>query len=131
MKTAVCLVAFAALGLAADHPDLNGVWKIPGTGETLSIQQTDDSVKIAESGKESTQIQCNTVGQACKIKGGEVTMWYNGAMLVLLESTHGSSHVVKKRLKVSDDGKSLEEEIIHIAPAGGSEKVSLSRESHS
>ena len=41
-------------------------------------------------------------------------MWHNGPMLVLME-TRGNA-VIKKRLKLSDDGQTLSLEVIHIAP---------------
>jgi len=124
-------LAVVSVAIGAEHPDLNGVWKTADAGETISIHQKDDAVEIAEQGKETSDIQCNTMGQACKVKGGEVTMWFNNGTLVVMESLHGNSKVIKKRLKVADDGKSLEEEIVHIVPAGSTEKVSLVRESRS
>jgi hypothetical protein len=130
MRLTLCLAA-VSIAFCADHAELNGVWKTPDAQETITIHQKDETVQIAESGKENAEIQCNTVGQACKIKGGEVSLWYNGETLVVMESLHGNSKVVKKRLRITEDGKSLEEEIVHIAPAGGTEKVILARESHS
>ena len=130
MRFAIWLVALP-LAFAGEHADLNGVWKNAGNGENLSIHQKENEVEIAESGKEATEIRCNTTGQACKIKGGEVTFWYNGDTLVMMETTHGNARVIKKRLKVSEDGKNLEEEIVHISPAGSTEKVSLERQTGS
>ena len=86
---------------------------------------------ISESGKETTEIRCNTLGQPCKIKDGEASLWYNGDTLVVMVSLHGNSRVTKKRLKLSDDGRNLEVEIVRIAPAGATEKVKLSRQSRS
>jgi hypothetical protein len=127
----VLFLAAASIALGADHPDLNGIWKASDTGDSISIHQTEDRVEIAESGKETAEIKCNTLGQACKIKGGEVSLWYNGETLVVVESLHGNSRVIKKKLKVSEDGKSLEEEIVSITPPGASQRVSLARQTHS
>jgi len=129
---AFCLgPAAVSLAIAGNHAELNGIWKASEGSETISIHQKEDAVQIAETaGKESNAIECNTTGQACKIKGGEVTLWYNGDTLVMMQTTHGNSRVVKKRLKISTDGK-LEEEIIHISPAGSTEKLSLVRQSGS
>jgi hypothetical protein len=126
----VLYLAAVSIAFCADHPDLSGVWKAADTGETIAIHQKDGAVDIAESGKETNEIQCNTLGQACKIKGGEVTAWYNGDTLVLIESMHGNSHVTKRKLKVSEDGKNLEVETVHITPPGTSQKVSLARQPH-
>jgi hypothetical protein len=130
MRLALCLAA-ASIAFCAEHPDLNGVWKASDSEQTLSIRQKDGEVAIAESGKETTEIQCNTVGQACKVKGGEVTFWYNGETLVMVESLHGNSHVTKLRLKLSEDGKNLEVETVHISPPGATQKVSMARQPHS
>lgn len=127
----VLYLAAVSIAFCADHPDLNGVWKASDTGDTISIRQKDNAVEITESGKDTNEIQCNTSGQACKVKGGEVTLWYNGETLVLIESLHGNSHVTKRKLKVSEDGKNLEVEIVHITPPGPTQKLSLVRQPHS
>src|SRR5215472_16604492 len=123
MRLALCLAA-VTVAFCADRPDLNGVWKTADAGETISIRQKDDVVAIAETGKESSEYQCKTTGEPCKIKGGEVSLWYNGDVLVVMETLHSKARVVKKRLKLADDGKSLEEEIVHIVPASASQKLS-------
>jgi hypothetical protein len=130
MRLALYLVA-VSIALGADHPDLTGVWKASDSAETISIHQKQDTVEIAESGKETSAIQCNTVGQACKIKGGAVSLWYNGETLVIVESLHGNSRVTKKKMKMSEDGKSLEVEIVSITPPGVTQRLSLARQSHS
>ncbi len=126
----VLYLAAVSIAFCADHPDLNGVWKVSDTGDTISIHQKENAVEITESGKEANEIQCNTSGQACKIKGGEVTLWYNGDTLVVIESLHGNSHVTKRKLKLSEDGKNLEMETVHITPPGATQKVSLARQPH-
>ena len=132
MRLTICLAALSlSAAFAADHPNLNGTWEGASNGETVSIKQQDDLVDITESGKATTEIQCHTTGQACKVKGGEVTLWYSGPMLVMMETSHGNSRVVKKRFKPSEDGKSLDLEIIRIEPAGATEKLTLTRRSGS
>jgi hypothetical protein len=126
MRFLACL-AFATFAFAADHPDLNGTWQGSANGDTVTIRQKDDAVEIVEAGRQSSDLQCKTDGKACKIKGGEIMFWYNGPMLVLME-THGA-RVVKKRFRPSDDGKNLEIEVIHIEPAGSTEKLTLARRS--
>lgn len=130
MRLALCLAA-VTVAFCADHPDLTGVWKMSDAGETISIRQKGDAVEIAVTGKENAEYQCRTTGEACKIKGGEVSLWYNGDVLVVMETLHSKARVVKKRLKLADDGKSLEEEIVHIVPASASEKHSLARQAGS
>jgi hypothetical protein len=118
--------------MAADRPELNGTWQFDSSSaeskfktETLVIHQTEDSVEIskdrtARNGKESKDdIQCNTMGQECKLKNAQVSLWYNGAMLVLVE-THNDV-VTKTRFKPSEDGKTLNLEVTHMAP--GAQKI--------
>jgi hypothetical protein len=127
MRLTLCFAAAATFVFAADRPALNGVWQGSSNSETVTIHQKDDAVEIVEAGRQTSDLQCKTDGKACKIKGGEVMFWYNGPMLVLME-THGT-RVVKKRFRPSDDGKNLEIEIIHIEPTGSTEKLTLARRS--
>src|SRR5690242_15965671 len=95
----------AALAFAAGHPNLNGTWQSADAAETVAIHQTDDEVQITETVKDKqSELKCNTSGQTCKLKDGEVSFWYNGAALVMMETSHGNSRVVKKRWTSSDDG---------------------------
>jgi hypothetical protein len=120
-----------ALAFAAGRPQLNGTWQ-SANAETVAIQQTEDSVQITETVRDKqTAVQCNTIGKSCKVKGGEVTFWYSGPMLVMMESLRNASHVTEKRWTPSDDGKTLNLEVIHINPTGGSEKVAYNRRSGS
>ena len=131
-----CLAALAgACALAADRPDLTGTWHLDTEhsqvaeshkAETWSITQKPESIEIVQAftdsgGKErKIQIHCSTMGQECKVDEAgqptQVTMYYNGPVLVMLEQWHGTNFVTKKRLKTSDDGKTLVVEVNHIAP---------------
>ena len=130
-------IGLLALGLgaavAAERPDLNGVWQLTGNpatdsklkAEVLTIHQSEDSVEIADArtaknGKETKDdIQCNTMGQECKLKNLHVSLYYNGPRLVMVQTEHDV--VTKKRFMPSDDGKTLNLEVIHMAP--GPEKT--------
>jgi hypothetical protein len=121
-----------ALAFAADRPQLTGTWQAADAAETVAIQQTGDDIQITEAVHEKqTDVHCNTIGKSCKVKGGEVSFWYNGPTLVMIESLHGSSHVTEKRWSLSADGKTLHLEVIHIAPAGNPEKLAYNRKTGS
>jgi hypothetical protein len=126
-------IGFLALGLcaamAAERPDLNGVWQLNTNSlaaesklksETMVIHQSEDTVQISDdrtgkNGKEiKNEIDCNTMGQECKLKNTQVSLYYNGSVLVLVETQR--ENVIKKRLTESEDGKTLSVEVIHIAP---------------
>jgi hypothetical protein len=129
----VCSCAFAA-----DRPVLNGTWQLDLSksriadvkckAETWAITQGDDSIEIAETitdtgGKQrKIDIQCGTEGKECKIKENgqatQVSLYYNESHLVMLEQSHGTDFVTKKRFTTSDDGKTLTVEVTHLAPPG-------------
>ncbi|HEY2017759.1 MAG TPA: hypothetical protein VGH38_29845, partial [Bryobacteraceae bacterium] len=122
----------AGAAAAADRPDLNGTWQLDPAhsqftedrlkSETLEIQQKEDSIQISEAltdpaGKErKSDVQCNTAGKECKLKGEQVSFWYNGPILVMMETRKGNEVVTKTSLKL--DGETLSVEVVHIAPAG-------------
>jgi hypothetical protein len=143
MHKFVCLgvLLFTAAWAAepgADRPDLNGTWVLDVShsanaggkvkAETLSISQKPDAVELSEAttetnGKElKVDVACNIDGQGCKVKENgqatQVSFWYNGPMLVMMEQRHGNDFVTQKKMKPSDDGKTLSMEVVYIAPPG-------------
>lgn len=126
MRPFLFLIAFtAAAGWATDRPDLNGTWQLSSTGEgklkfeTLLIQQSEDGVKITESGKEkAVDFTCAVDGHECKLEDGAISFWYNGSALVMMESHHNRDIVTKTRLVPAGDGKTLNLEITRVLPAG-------------
>jgi len=132
MRKIVCLAVFATCAMwAADRPEMSGSWVMdPGHAgksklATLEIHQSEDSVEISEAegpeGKGKTiHLACAVGGQQCKMKeaGEEVSFWYNGPALVMMEMRHGTDIVIKTRLERSEDGKTLRMEVSHIAPPG-------------
>jgi hypothetical protein len=125
----------AAAAFAADRPELNGTWQLSSSHdgrlkfETLLIQQTPDGVKISESGaKEKTvDIACGVDGQECKLKEGEISCWYNGPALVMMEMHHKRDIVTKTRLVPSEDGKTLNLEVIRVSPPGSSSTYTFTK----
>jgi len=147
MRKYVFLPLVAALTAgAADHPAIGGTWVLDAShsdidgskikAETLSINQQPEAVRLSEtvtavSGKQTmSDISCNTAGETCKIKDhgeAEVSFWYNAGMLVMSEVRHGNEWVVKRRLKPSDDGRTLTIEVIHLAPDQKTEMLTFTR----
>ena len=136
MRPLLFLIAFAAAAaFAADRPNLNGTWQLSSNHEerlkleTLLIQQTPDGVKISEFGakEETVDIACGVDGHECKLKEGEISFWYNGPALVMMEMHHNRDVVTKTRLVLSEDGKTLNLEVIHVSPPGSSSTGSPAR----
>ncbi len=135
-----------ALGTAAaaDRAALQGTWRLdPRHGqeadklkaETLSIaQKGDEDLQITDAitdtdGKlKKTEFGCNTKGRECKVQDGQVTLYYNGPMLVMIETRRGGDVVIKKLLKPSDDGSTLNMEIMRLVPPGAAENFTFSRQ---
>ena len=150
--SAKCLWLAVPLGFAlivwadsAARPDLNGNWRLdPSLSEihshvpselTWQIEQDDNSIHLIERSaeqKDADDVRCGTDGKDCKVKEGghkaSVSFYYNGPVLVELE-TEGSNAVTKKRMQLSSDGSKLTVEVIHVLPAGeGTEKLVLSKQ---
>ena len=137
MRPLLLVITFAAgAAFAAGRPELNGTWQLRSTHEarlkfeTLSIQQTEDGIKISESGaKEKTvDLACGVDGHECKLKDEEVSFWYNGPTLVMMEMRHNREVVTKTRLVPSEDGKSLNLEVTRVSPPGSSSTYTFKKQ---
>jgi hypothetical protein len=129
-----CLLLFAQ---DVAHPNFTGTWHLDTAKSQIltkldatdwAIRQDDTSIAIDNQAQGHTaSLKCGTDGSNCKAKpegeAGEVTFYYNGAMLVETEFIGRSKdRVVKKRMKLGDDGKTMEIEVLHISPQGPTEK---------
>jgi len=129
----LAMVVVVAPVLAADHPDLTGTWLLDLShsqvtdsklkSETLQIKQKEDMVAMTDDansgGKErKLEFDCLADGSTCKAKDASVSVYYNGPILVVLEMRHNNEYVIKKRLKLSEDGKTLTIEVAHVSPPG-------------
>lgn len=119
------------------HPNFSGKWHFDATKSELhtkldisdrAIKQDDETIAIDEEVKGQTvSMKCGTEGTSCKAKldgeNGEVMFYYNGDMLVETDFLgHDKDRVVKKRLKLASDGKTMEIEVLHVNPVGPAEK---------
>jgi hypothetical protein len=146
MQKAVTLVACSAFAVlllplaAQERPNLSGTWQFDSskselhaakvTGATWVINEDDSSIQINESedadGKK-LELKCTTDGKECKVGGEKATasFWYNGPLLVEME-TRGD-HVVRYRMKLSDDGKTLTVDSTSIVPQAAQDDVLVFR----
>jgi hypothetical protein len=135
MRNAASLLAcsaFAVLSLplvGQDRPNLSGTWQLDSAksemhtekvdAATWVINEDESSIQISESeggAAKKLQLKCTTDGKQCKISGEKATasFWYNGPMLVEMENK--GDHVMRYRMKLSDDGKTLTVSTTSIVP---------------
>lgn len=126
---AICfgLAALAALAYAQDRPNFSGNWQFDASKSELhnlrlsdatwAIQESDNSIHLTlNEGGKAVDLKCTTDGKDCNASGekAKASFWYNGPMLVEMETK--GDHVVRYRLKLSDDGKTLRVETNSIVP---------------
>jgi hypothetical protein len=132
------LVAPAVLAQDSDRPNLAGKWQIDparsegANGATLNIQTKDDDslhYLLESHNGETAEFQCTTDGTECAMTDGgrkaKVSLWYNGASLVMMETK--GNNVVKRKLTVT--GSTLEMEVIPIVPQGKTDKLVFAKQS--
>jgi len=134
-------LAVLCLPLAGqDRPNLSGTWQFDSSkselhtvkvaGATWVINEDDSSIEIKESedgASKKIELKCTTDGKQCKVGGDKATasFWYNGAMLVEMESK--GDRVVRYRMKLSDDGKTLTVDTTSIVPQSPQDDVLVFR----
>jgi hypothetical protein len=131
------LGSFTLLAQSDAHPNFTGTWQFDAAKSDVrskveltawTIHQDGESIAIDEEFKGHTlSMKCGTDGKNCKAKpegeSGEVMFYYNGPLLVETDFLgHEKDHVVKKRLKLAEDGKTIEIEVLHVNPAAPAEK---------
>jgi hypothetical protein len=146
MRTALSLAACSALAVLAlplagqDRPNLSGTWQFDSTqselhtaktpGSTWVINEDDTTIQITESAEGASkkiELKCTTDGKECKVTGdkGKASFWFNGAMLVELETK--GEQVMRYRMKLSDDGKTLTVNTTSIVPKAEQDDVLIFR----
>ena len=129
--------ALLLFGQTADRPNFTGSWQLDTARSEIhskvqatawAVEQSNDSIAISQRlGAKTEVVKCGTNGSNCKAKpdgeSGEVMFYYNGAMLVETDFLgRDKDRVVKKRLKLAADGKTMEIEVQHVNPVGPTEK---------
>jgi hypothetical protein len=119
----------------AEKPNLSGSWHCVTAKSTIHqpklndltwvIDQKDQALHISEvsknaDGKEvKTDFDCTIDGKECSTKlDGQpaiISFYFNGATLVEMDyKGHNRENIVKKRLQLADDGKSINVELIRV-----------------
>jgi hypothetical protein len=137
-----CFAGFAAAGLVSfslaaedgSRPNLSGTWQLDAAKSdmqlnkvsdlTMVIAEQDDSINISETetlngGKErKVNYHCSVDGKDCSVPedDSKASFWYNGATLVSMETKRNGSEVLKQRITLSPDSKTLTVEISSVVP---------------
>jgi len=115
-----------------DRPDLTGTWQLNSSKSELGlskfselkmvIAEKDGKINISEDevvgGKPRNVVyDCTTDGKDCAVKatGAKASFWYNGPMLVSME-TEKKGDVFRYRMKLSPDAKQLVVEVSCLVP---------------
>jgi hypothetical protein len=134
-----CALVVGVFGLLADneHPNFTGTWRLDVSKSELhskpeptlwTIRQDNDSIAIDEQIKGRTvSMKCGTDGKSCKATpegaSGEVMFYFNGEALVETDFLgNDKEHVIKKRIHMGVDHKTMEIEVMHLTPSGPTEK---------
>lgn len=140
LPMAALLMCLPALADSGQKPNLNGTWQLDPAKSDGANQQANtrftrvieqdgtkihmvETVSTSDGKQQSIEVRCNTLGQQCNVTGpgheAHVSFWYNGPALVEMDTAvHGKDTVTKRRAKLSDDGKTLEVEVIPLVPPG-------------
>ena len=78
----------------------------------------DENEKLADGKERKIAYACTTDGKECDVSGtkGKASFWYNGPMLVSMETQRNGGNVTRHRLKLSQDSKQLTIEISSMVP---------------
>jgi hypothetical protein len=136
---AIGAILATTCALASDEDQrakLTGSWQIQTAGATVkeasayTLQPSQGGMRISgtDEGKVIVDVNCK-MAQDCKIKdeghSATVMMYFNGPKLVENETI--GSRIIRKRYSVTDDGNTMQIEVIPIEPEGKTEVVVFKR----
>jgi hypothetical protein len=140
------IAIFCGVAAAQGWPDLTGAWTLDTShssagkikSQSLAIQQTEDTIQMTDAvtdanGKDYKSVfHCNIDGNQCKVKdqgqNAMLTFYYNGLVLVMMETKRDGAYVIRKRLTLSEDGKTMSVELEHLNPAGAKETYTYNKQ---
>lgn len=135
-SAAVFAGAFCAYLAGQDdaRPDLSGKWHLDASKSDMQLNRISDLImvisekdgkininedqKLADGKERKIAYTCTTDGKECDVSGtkAKASFWYNGPMLVSMETQHNGGNVIRQRLKLSEDSKQLTVEISSLVP---------------
>jgi hypothetical protein len=119
------------------RPNFSGTWKLDTAKseikhskfpeQTWKIQAGRDKIQVNEVPQGGTEHswECGTMGKECTVDDSgtqaKLSMFYNGP--TLMEFRTRGEEVVRRSIKMSDDGKTLQVDLSYITPQKDAEKL--------
>jgi hypothetical protein len=116
-----------AMRAAENDPSYSGTWETENKSDELVVEQSNNSIHLKQlhGAQVLVEYTCNSMGKDCAFKeegkNATVAVYFNGPKMVELR-TRGNV-VVKRRFGLKDGGKTLEVELMPIAPSGKTETI--------
>ena len=117
------------------RPNLSGTWQLDATHSdadrklstaTWVIDESDNKIMLKQDEKSAdgkdrkVEISCTTDGKDCPVPStkDKASFWYNGPMLVVMEMRNNGDNIVRDRIHLSPDSKTMKVEVTSIVPKG-------------
>lgn len=128
------MVCVALTAQDDSKPDLSGKWHLDASKSDMQLNRLSDlsmqitekdgrinineEEKLADGKERKITYACTTDGKECEVPetGAKASFWYNGPMLVSMETEKKGGNVIRQRLKLSPDSKQLTVEISSLVP---------------
>lgn len=141
-KLLICVSAMVITGTFCSYvagqddskPDLSGKWQLDASKSDMQLSRLSDLImvisekdgkinidedqKLADGKERKIAYVCTTDGKECDVTGAKAkaSFWYNGPMLVAMETQRNGGSVIRQKLKLSQDSKQLTVEISSLVP---------------
>ncbi|MEQ1946946.1 MAG: hypothetical protein ABL995_07145 [Bryobacteraceae bacterium] len=118
---------------AASRAKLKGVWEGENNGipSRWTLQDKGDTFHLVyqERDQKLLDFECSTLGKECSTKvdgkGAKMTLYYNGPLLVVMESK--GAEVAKRRFGVDASGDQLSVDWMPLVPSGKDSTIPYKR----
>ncbi len=129
----IVLVSGFAAAAQDSKPNLSGNWQLKAPAKTASamtlvIEQKDNAIHVVRTvtGADGKQIKqefnCKTDGKECEAGASKISLWFDGAALMMMDAGDAVSKVSMKL-----DGDALKVDVTHIYPDGEPETFILAK----
>ncbi|MEQ1884078.1 MAG: hypothetical protein ABL967_03395 [Bryobacteraceae bacterium] len=133
LSAAILCCGTAMADDAASRAKIAGVWEGENNGfpSRWTLENKGDSVHLVyqEKNEKLIDFECSTLGKECSTKvdgkGAKMTLYYNGPLLVVMESK--GAEVATRRFGVDASGDQLSVDWMPLVPSGKDSTVQYKR----